>query len=81
MACKVASEGVGRTSEGKTGTMGKLNLIVKVKDATESEVRKALKTAGIEVRSVVTVFKEEDDKAEKTDEGSDSKIPQSRPVS
>ena len=79
--CKITSERVGRTSEGKTGAMGKLNLIVKVKDTTESEVRKALKAAGIEVRSVVAVFKEEDNKAEKTDEGSDSKIHQSRPVS
>lgn len=49
--------------------MGNLNLIVKVKDTTESEVRKALKAAGIEVRSIVTVYKEEDEKLEEKDEG------------
>ena len=35
-----------------------VNLIVKVKDCKESEIRKALKEAGIEVVSVVTVHKE-----------------------
>ncbi len=49
---------------GGTAAMGKLNLIVKVKDTTESEVRKALKAAGIEVRSIVTVYKEEDEHLE-----------------
>lgn len=49
--------------------MGKLNLIVKVKDTTESEVRKALKAAGIEVRSIVVVYREEDEKPEEKDEG------------
>lgn len=55
--------------ERKSGAMGKLNLIVKVKDTTESEVRKALKTAGIEVRSIVAVYKEEDARPEAKDEG------------
>jgi hypothetical protein len=49
--------------------MGNLNLIVKVKDTTESEVRKALKAAGIEVRSIVAVYKEEDEKPGEKDEG------------
>lgn len=49
--------------------MGKLNLIVKVKDTTEGEVRKALKAAGIEVRSIVAVYREEDEKPEEKDEG------------
>jgi hypothetical protein len=44
--------------------MEKLNLIVKVKNTTESEVRKALKSAGIEVTSVVTVYKEGHEKPE-----------------
>lgn len=55
--------------EWETRAMGNLNLIVKVKDTTESEVRKALKAAGIEVRSIVTVYKEEDEKLEEKDEG------------
>ncbi len=49
--------------------MGKLNLIVKVKDTTESEVRKALKAAGIEVRSIVAVYKEEDQNPEEKGQG------------
>lgn len=49
--------------------MGNLNLIVKVKNTTESEVRKALKAAGLEVRSIVTVFKEENEKPEEKNEG------------
>ena len=48
--------------------MGKLNLIVKVVDTTESEVRKALKAAGIEVRSVVAVYKEDDEKEKDNDQ-------------
>ncbi len=48
--------------------MGKLNLIVKVKDTTESEVRKALKAAGIEVRSVVALYKEDVENPEEKDE-------------
>jgi len=48
--------------------MGKLNLIVKVTDTTESEVRKALKAAGIEVRSIVAVYKEEDEQPGKKEE-------------
>ncbi len=53
---------------GGTAAMGKLNLIVKVKDTTEGEVRKALKAAGIEVRSIATVYKEEDEHSEGKDE-------------
>jgi predicted xylose isomerase-like sugar epimerase len=49
--------------------MGKLNLIIKVRDTTESEVRKALRAAGIEVRSIVAVYKEEDVKPEAKAEG------------
>jgi hypothetical protein len=48
--------------------MRKLNLIVKVKDTTEGEVRKALKAAGIEVRSVVAVYREEDENPGEKDE-------------
>jgi len=44
--------------------MSRLSLIVKAKDTTEAEVRKALKAAGIEVRSVVAIHKEEDEKLE-----------------
>ncbi len=36
-----------------------INFIVKTKNVKESEVRKALKDAGIEVFSVATVYKEE----------------------
>jgi hypothetical protein len=49
--------------------MEKLNLIVKVKNTTEGEVRKALKAAGIEVTSVVTVYKEGSEKPEGAGEG------------
>ncbi len=35
-----------------------LNLIVKVKNCKESDIKKALKDAGIEVVSVATVHKE-----------------------
>jgi len=45
--------------------MTNLNLIVKVKDTTEGDVRKALKSAGIEVRSIVAVRKETDEQPEK----------------
>ena len=44
--------------------MTNLNLIVKVKDATEGEVRKALKSAGIEIRSIAVVHKETDKQPE-----------------
>jgi hypothetical protein len=60
---------VNLSKEWKTGVMGNLNLIVKVKNTTESEVRKALKAAGLEVRSIVTVFKEENEKPEEKNEG------------
>ena len=49
--------------------MDKLNLIVKVKNTTEGEVRKVLKAAGIEVTSVVTVYKEGTEKPEGGGEG------------
>ncbi|MBW2057075.1 MAG: hypothetical protein JRH07_03125 [Deltaproteobacteria bacterium] len=49
--------------------MGKLNLIVKVRDTTEGEVRKALKGAGIEVVSVVALYKEKEEKPDKKDQG------------
>jgi hypothetical protein len=35
-----------------------VNFIVKTKDAKESEIKKALKDAGIEVISIATVYKE-----------------------
>ena len=57
------------SEERNTRVMGKLNLIVKVQGTTESEVRKALKAAGIEVRSVVAVYKEEDERPEEKDNG------------
>ncbi len=43
-----------------------VNFIVKTKDAKESDIKKALKEAGIEVISVATVYKEtvEDEKKE-----------------
>ena len=44
--------------------MTNLNLIVKVKNATEGEVRKALKSAGIEIRSIAVVHKETDEQPE-----------------
>jgi len=44
--------------------MTNLNLIVKVKNATEGEVRKALKSAGIEIRSIAVVYKETDEQPE-----------------
>ena len=48
--------------------MEKLNLIVKVKNATEGDVRKALKAAGIEIRSIAVVYRE-DERPEEKDEG------------
>ena len=36
-----------------------INFIVKTKNAKESEVRKALKEAGIEILSIATVYKED----------------------
>ena len=45
-----------------------VNFIVKTKDAKESEIKKALKEAGIEVISVATVYKEELKEEEKKEE-------------
>ena len=36
-----------------------VNFIVKTKDAKESDIKKALKEAGINVISVATIYKEE----------------------
>lgn len=36
------------------------NFIVKVSDAKLADIQKALQTAGIKVRSIVEVFREED---------------------
>ena len=40
-----------------------VNFIVKTKDCKESEVRKALKEAGINIISVATVYKEKVDES------------------
>ena len=45
-----------------------INFIVKTKDAKESDIKKALKEAGIEVISVATVYKEELKEDEKEEE-------------
>ncbi len=45
-----------------------VNFIVKTKNAKESEVRKALKEAGIDVISVATVYKEELNEKEKKED-------------
>jgi hypothetical protein len=42
------------------------NFVLKVTDAKLTDVRKALQASGIEVRSIIEIFKEE----EKTEEGS-----------
>jgi hypothetical protein len=41
------------------------NFIVKVTDAKLADIQKALQAAGIKVRSVIEVFKEEDKSQEK----------------
>jgi len=40
--------------------MADINYILKVKDARPAEIQKALQQAGIQVRSIIEVFKEED---------------------
>jgi hypothetical protein len=51
------------------------NFMLKVVDAKKAEIRKALKDAGIEVRSLAEVYSEDieseekEDDAEKTDNG------------
>ncbi len=46
------------------------NFIVKVTDAKLADIQKALQTAGIKVRSVIEVFKEEDKSLEEKKETS-----------
>ncbi len=46
----------------------KANFMVKVEDAKLPDIQKALKAAGIKVRSIIEVYKEEDKKEEKADE-------------
>lgn len=41
-----------------------INFLVKVKDAKLADVQKALQQAGIQVRSIIEVFKEEDENQE-----------------
>lgn len=41
-----------------------INFLVKVKDAKLADVQKALQQAGIQVRSIIEVFKEEDENKE-----------------
>jgi hypothetical protein len=43
--------------------------MVKVKDAKLLDVQKALQQAGIQVRSVIEIFKEEDNSPEPTSQG------------
>jgi len=47
----------------------KANFMVKVEDARLPDIQKALKAAGIKVRSIIEVYKEEDKKQpeDKTD--------------
>jgi len=45
-----------------------VNFIVKTKNAKESEIKKALKDAGIEVISVATVYKEKIEDSKKEEE-------------
>jgi hypothetical protein len=66
--------------EESRGEMEKLNLIVKVKNATEGDVRKALKTAGIDIRSIAVVYRE-DERPNEKDEGSDPDVAPSKHVS
>lgn len=42
--------------------MTNINYMVKVKDAKLPDVQKALQQAGIQVRSILEVYKEEDEK-------------------
>ncbi len=49
------------------------NFLVKVTDATIPQVRKALKGAGIEVRSIILVHKEETETEEVHEEIQDEK--------
>lgn len=44
--------------------MTNINYIVKVKDAKLTDVQKALQQAGIQVRSILEVYKEEEKTAE-----------------
>jgi len=58
----------------ETEAMGKLNLIVKVRDTTEGEVRKALKAAGIEVKSIVAIYKEENENSAAKDDKDNAEV-------
>ncbi len=49
------------------------NFLVKVTDATMPQVRKALKGAGIEVRSIILVHKEETETEEAQEEMQEEK--------
>lgn len=44
------------------------NFMVKVTDAKLTDIQKALQSAGIKVRSIIEVFKEEDKSQEETKE-------------
>jgi len=46
-----------------------INYMVKVKDAKLLDVQKALQQAGIQVRSVLEIFKEEEKSLEPTSQG------------
>ncbi len=46
--------------------MTNINYILKVKDAKSGEIQKALQQAGIQVRSILEVFKEEEKGQEET---------------
>jgi hypothetical protein len=45
----------------------KANFMVKVEDAKLPDIQKALKAAGIKVRSIIEVYKEGDKKEEKNE--------------
>ena len=47
----------------------RVNFIVKAKSAKAKDIRKALEEAGIEVRSVIEVFREEEEEAEAAPHG------------
>lgn len=46
--------------------MTNINYILKVKDAKSGEIQKTLQQAGIQVRSILEVFKEEEKGQEET---------------
>ena len=56
------TEGIGRRNlvQGGKALAERVNFIVKAKSVKAKDIKKALEEAGIEVRSVVEVFREEE---------------------